>query len=267
MKRWAIILVLLIAGTVQAQAPVIEPDGVPFDPNVGDVLYAQEFEPNESLQLKIGLFDDSNGLNLTCSEGSLNSPDINNITEGFTYEYIWTYTATEGMHYIEFIATDSDYLTKTAFAVIYVASHNQPPVFLYMTLFEPNLPIEPNVPEPNEPNESVIWTKPYSVNDPNNAWSSEGRIIDGDTSTYTVSTVMNEPLEIVGVLNTKCRLFVHNTSRVWNIEIYHVNWQYVYEGGLSLGWNEFTYPDTTVIRIKQISGSNNGALSELEVAG
>ena len=144
-------------------APVINPNGVPFDPNMGEIVFAHQYEPNQ-LQLRIKVADDGEGLTGACSEGVLSDPAVIE-NEWYEYEYIWTYEPNVGMHYIDFTFSDGE-LSKSVMAVIYVPEGviNQPPVVISITEYVP-----------------VSWLSPLSVSDPNNTWSNESNVLDGDS--------------------------------------------------------------------------------------
>lgn len=157
-----------------------------------------------------------------------------------------------------------------------IEESNEPPIN------EPNEPVEPNEPnepnEPSEPNEPIEpnqpipmrWVSPISVEDPNNGWSGESKIFDGDPNTYAVAAkkvtpfilFLKEPAD-----SNACRLFMHSVSRFWRIDIFYENaWHSIFEGTIVPGWYEIPYQKKSVskARIFQTGGSANGSISEFE---
>ena len=254
-----IIQLITLILTAYSPAPVVSPNGVPFDPNTTyDVVYAEQVELNEYVQLEIKVVDEANDLSATCSQGVLNSPWVKDVNGMFEYTYLWDYTPDYGMHYIDFFFLDSGSLAKGVTAVLYVPSPitNNPPVVTSVERY-----IEPN---------ELVWVSPDSVNDVNNTWQNESALIDSNESTYAQSTAMNVPVELnldIPCVSDRCRVNARFGGRSWKIEIYDSVWTEVYSGQLEDGWNEITYTPVIISkwRISQIGGSINGSIREFEV--
>jgi len=147
-----------------------------------------------------------------------------------------------------------------------VIEPNEPPIV------EPNEPAEPNNPSEDGPPEGGMnWVSPTVLIDPNNAWSAESKIIDGDDTTYGVAQQKNQPL-IIALSRPAdcngCKILMRSAGRFWKLEIYHDGaWQEIHKAGEILPGELVISFDNYLIeyaRIYQTGGSANGSISEIK---
>ena len=243
------LLLLLFLSTYQP-APIVEPIAVPFDPNVGRVIYAQKYDVNDTAGVRIYVSDDANGVVGYCSEGTIELNTVTDVNGVYEHEFLYSTIVNEGLTYVFVDCNDIEGLNDNGVLVLYGTGEgvNLPPVITSVVsiIFE-----------------TSGWKRPTSVSDPNNTWSNNGtNTIDGDEDTYSVSSLVGNPLVYNCIDNTKCRIKIRSVSRTWLIE---TPTEIIHNGLLDAGWHEFEYNQTDSIKVLQTGGSNNGSIYELQI--